>query len=103
LLDIALSLAKNHPTDPKTLTRAARDFAVKQPQFAMACGLCALRWMDAGYGYEIAPIDVLDAYDATVEAAAAAGGPAPDVQARVRQLVGGDSSFIAKVLATKLA
>jgi hypothetical protein len=59
--------------------------------------------MDAGYGYEIAPIDVLDAYDATVEAAAAAGGPAPDVQARVRQLVGGDSSFIAKVLATKLA
>jgi hypothetical protein len=45
--------------------------------------------MDAGYGYEIAPIDVLDAYDATVEAAAAAGGPAPDVQARVRQLVGG--------------
>jgi len=39
LLVIALSLAKNHPTDPKTLTRAARDFVVKQPQFAMACGL----------------------------------------------------------------
>jgi hypothetical protein len=103
LLDIALSLAKNHPTDPKTLTRAAREFAVKQPSFAMACGLCAMRWMDAGYGYEIAPIDVLDAYDATVKAAAAAGVPAPDVQARVRQLVGAPSSIIAKVLATKLA
>ncbi|SAL82266.1 hypothetical protein AWB67_06077 [Caballeronia terrestris] len=103
LLDIALSLAKNHPTDPKTLTRAARDFEVKQPSFAMACGLCALRWMDAGYGYEIAPIDVLDAYDATVKAAAAAGVQAPDVQARVRQLVGAPSSLIAKVLATKLA
>ena len=36
--------------------------------------------MDAGYGYEIAPIDVLDAYDATVKAATAAGVPAPDVQ-----------------------
>ncbi|WP_250866470.1 hypothetical protein [Caballeronia sp. INSB1] len=54
------------------------------------------------YGYEIAPIDALDAYDATVRAAAAAGVPAPDVQARVRQLVEGPSSIIAKVLATKL-
>jgi hypothetical protein len=34
--------------------------------------------MDAGYGYEIAPIDVLDAYDATVKAATAAGFLAPD-------------------------
>jgi len=102
LLDIALSLATNHPTDPKTLTRAARDFSRKQPQFAMACGLCALRWMEAGYGYEIAPVDVLDAYDATVNAATAGGIPTTDVQARVRQLAGGPHSFVRKALAAKL-
>jgi len=52
--------------------------------------------------YEIAPIVVLDAYDATVKGATAAGVPALDVQARVHQLVGGPSSLFAKVLATKL-
>jgi hypothetical protein len=42
---IAIELANTSPTDPRTLTRAARDFADKQPDFAMAAGLAALRWL----------------------------------------------------------
>jgi hypothetical protein len=102
LLDIALSLATQHPTDPKTLTRAARDFTAKQPRFAMACGLCALQWIEAGYGYEVTSIDVLDAYDSTVVAATAGNIPTTEVQARVRQLIGGAHSFVGKILATRL-
>ena len=33
LFDLAIDLATTSPTDPRTLTRAARDFAQKQPEF----------------------------------------------------------------------
>ena len=35
LLDLAASLARRSPTDPRTLTRAARDFVGQAPAFAM--------------------------------------------------------------------
>ena len=43
---------------PKTLTRAARDFADERPEFAVEAGLAALRWLVEGYGYEITGADV---------------------------------------------
>ena len=61
LFDLAVSLSRQSPTDPKTLTRAARDYRTKQPHFAIACALSALRWIEAGHGYEIPAIDVIDA------------------------------------------
>jgi hypothetical protein len=39
LFDLAVSLSRKSPTDPRTLTRAAREYRTKQPQFAIACAL----------------------------------------------------------------
>jgi hypothetical protein len=39
LYDEALALASRTPCDPKTLTRAARDLADRQPAFAAQAGL----------------------------------------------------------------
>jgi len=58
LLDVALTLARRSPTDPRTLGRAARDFATKQPAFALEVGLLALAWMARGHGYDISAHDV---------------------------------------------
>lgn len=44
LFDEAIVLANTAPCDPKTLTRAARDFAEVNPTFATEAGLAALRW-----------------------------------------------------------
>src|SRR5262249_40367655 len=44
LYDEALALARRTPCDPRTLTRAARDFATKQPAFAVESGLLAIHW-----------------------------------------------------------
>ena len=104
LFDVALSLATRSPTDPRTLTRAARDFAENQPHFAMACALAAMNWMEAGYGYEITGLDVLHAWDALVGAAATTSGVSlAEVKYNVRQLIRGSNSFIGKVLAVQLA
>jgi hypothetical protein len=62
LLELAIQLVNQSPCDPKTLTRAARDFAVEQPLFALEAGLAALRWLAQGYGYEIDGADVWAAY-----------------------------------------
>jgi hypothetical protein len=51
LFDEALALANATPCDPRTLTRAARDFARTNPAFAVEAGLAALRWLVQGYGY----------------------------------------------------
>jgi hypothetical protein len=64
----ALALCRQSPTDPRTLTRAARDFCRREPDFAVQAGLQALRWMAAGHGYEITLLDVQEA-DEAVEAA----------------------------------
>ena len=77
LLDVALELARSSPTDPRTLARAARDFASRQPAFALEAGLLALGWMARGYGYEVSAADVAMAWDACL-AAGKAHGLAPE-------------------------
>ena len=51
-LDIAISCATAPDADPSTLVRAARDFSRKQPEFAMAVGMLAIRSLLSGSGYE---------------------------------------------------
>jgi hypothetical protein len=101
LLDLAASLAMRGPTDPRTLTRAARDFAQRKPEFAVACGTAALHWMAAGFGYEITGSDVLDAYGALADAALATGMERDQFNRRLRdQFVAVPGhSFVATVLA----
>ena len=66
----ALDLASRSPCEPKTLTRAARDFLEKRTEFALGCGVLALRWLASGHGYEITSADVWAAYESTMKAAA---------------------------------
>ena len=64
-----MELAEESPCDPKTLTRAARDFIETNPVFALETGLAALHWLEKGYGYEITGADVWAAYSNTIKAA----------------------------------
>jgi len=67
--DLAMQFAEGGRTDPRTLTRAARDLAGKQPAFATKAGRLALERLLQGYGYEVTSLDVLDAYRHFVAAA----------------------------------
>jgi tetratricopeptide (TPR) repeat protein len=95
----AVALAQTSPCDPKTLARAARDFATEQPAFAVQAGLAALNWLAQGYGYDVTSADVWAAHQATLQAAEAMGDVAA-VKVRMRQVVaqGGPASFVAQVL-----
>jgi hypothetical protein len=100
LFDEAVALANASACDPKTLTRAARDFAETNPAFAVEAGLAALRWLVRGYGYEVAPLDVRAAYSHTLTAAANAGVDGA-VRTRIRALFddpAARSGFVASVI-----
>lgn len=87
----AIALAQRTPCDPRTLTRAARDFGATKPLFAVEAGLAALRWIVAGYGYEITGADVLAACSSTLDAARN-GGWVDETEGRIRALVAGPRS-----------
>ena len=103
LFDEALDLAARSPCDPKTLARAARDFAEKQPAFALGAGLLSLQWLVAGHGYEVTSADVWAAYTHTMKAAANVGNGAQTLE-RVKQLVGyeGPGGFVSRLLGREL-
>lgn len=71
--DLALKFAAEGRTDPRTLSRASRDFAAKQPAFAMAAGRLALERLLQGHGYDITSLDVADAYQHFIAAAQTMG------------------------------
>lgn len=73
LFTLAAELATQSPTDPRTLTRAARDFAVDQSQFAIHAALSALRWIARGHGYEITGADIQDTVHVLQQASIHAG------------------------------
>ena len=68
-LDLASTLAKSSPCDPGTLTRAARDFQEKNPEFATSCGLSAIHWLIEGYGYEATSWNLKEAFEYAISAA----------------------------------
>jgi hypothetical protein len=86
LLDAAIALAKQTPTDPRTLARAARDHAVTAPAFAVEAGLVALDWIAQGHGYEITGVDVWAAFLPARDAAERLG-TAVEFRDRVRTIV----------------
>ena len=103
LYDEALALARRTPCDPKTLTRAARDFAERQPAFAIGAGLVALHWLVQGYGYEITGADVWAAYASTMKAAEKSG-TVTETRERVKALVAGEppGGLVARILGRDL-
>jgi len=106
LFDFAIELANQNAGDPKTLIRAARDYAQTSPEFAMAAGLIAIRDIALGYGYDITSLDVLDAYDALIQAASSAGIQHGVMNAKICALLPADqtrSEFVRKTLAYRFA
>ena len=104
LFEEALELASSSPCDPRTLTRAARDFAATEPAFAVGAGLLALHWLVEGYGYEITSGDVRESYDSTMEAARQQG-ETERVEKRIRELLRAESpggEFVSRILSRKL-
>jgi len=103
LFELALELVRDSPCDPKTLTRAARDHAEREPAFAESAGLAALRWLLLGFGYEITALDIWSAYHAALEAAKALGH-AEETKAIVRNWVAAEppEGFIQQVLGREL-
>jgi tetratricopeptide (TPR) repeat protein len=104
LFDEAVALANRSPCSPQTLTRAARDFAVKNPHFAIEVGMAALRWLVEGYGYEVTGLDVSEAYSFTMKAAENAG-IAAETHKRIRDLVAAETSrnrFVNRILGPRL-
>ncbi len=100
LFDEAIALANRSPCSPQTLTRAARDFAVKNPGFAIEAGMAALRWLVEGYGYEVTGLDVSEAYSFTIKAAENAG-IAAETHERIRTLVAAETfgeRFVTRIL-----
>ena len=105
LFDLALEFAGKSPTDPRTLVRAAGDFAVERPPFALGAGLLALEYIARGYGYDITSADVLDAYSAVIQAADAGGVEQATVHAAIRHLLATQthgSEFVGKILVHRL-
>jgi len=86
LYELALQLVDQSPCEPKTLTRAARDFLESEPEFALGAAMAALRWLNEGWGYEVTSVDVIDAYDRAMDAATRLN-KADDVAERIQQLV----------------
>ncbi|MES9905883.1 MAG: hypothetical protein ABW168_24820 [Sedimenticola sp.] len=86
LYDLALELANRTPCDPKTLTRAARDYLDAEPGFALGSAMAALHWLSEGWGYEVTSTDVVEAYDRAMDAAARLN-KIDEVTAQIRQLV----------------
>lgn len=100
LFQEALDLAARTPCDPRTLTRAARDYVVTEPAFAVEAGLLSLHWLVQGYGHDISSLDVRAAYSHTL-AAGEKNGNVDEVRERIRGIVASETfgeRFVTKVL-----
>ena len=89
----AIELINSSPADPRTLIRAARDYGIKQPEFALASGMAALRWIARGQGYEITSADVHEAHEALLQAAPLVGLNTADLNAQLKQLIAEPAPF----------
>lgn len=105
LYDLALELANRSPCDPKTLTRAARDYLNPEPAFSLGSAIAALRWLSEGWGYEVSNVDVVEAYDQAMDAAARLD-MVDNVSERIQQLVATSDTaatkFVREVLQVRM-
>jgi hypothetical protein len=85
-LSMALELARKGRTEPRALSRAARDFLNSEPLFAFQVGRLAIERILAGSGYEITALDLLTACDNFV-AAASRLGMSPEAKRELAEIV----------------
>lgn len=86
LFDLALDLARRSPCDPRTLARAARDFADRQPTFAVEAGVLGLHWIIEGHGYDVTGRELSDVFSHIMRAAAT-NGTTSETHQRIKSLV----------------
>lgn len=101
LLNMAAELAQLSPTDPLTLSRAARDYATKDSNFSLTVGLASLHWMARGYGYELTNADVLQVFQSVQDAGKAMGMQDQQIQSQVRGVIttqSGKVNFVQRTL-----
>ena len=97
-LDIALECAETGDCDPSTLLRATRNFAEKEPEFALKVGIEAMMIYLTGNFYDpISPIDIQTAFTMLMSTAAKSNGQ-QWVQAELSKRVLKDSNRIKKKL-----
>jgi hypothetical protein len=72
-LEMAFEFAQIGRTEPRTLSRATRDFLKSNPLFAFRVGRLAIERILAGDGYEITAMDLLGACDHFLAAASHLG------------------------------
>lgn len=96
-LDLALEFAKSGRTDPRTLSRASRDFLNKDARFCLQAGRLAIERIVEGYGYELTGIDVMDAYNHFM-AAAQTLGIAPEARAEVLAIAAKQPGAVSDIL-----
>ena len=97
LFDEAIALAAAGPTDPKTLTGAARDHVADQPGFALEASLAALHWFGRGYGFDVTSLDIIAAYDHGLRAAQSLGR-SEDFRSRALAIVSTGDTFVRDAL-----
>lgn len=72
-LQLAMDFARQGRTDPRTLSRASRDFLEKDARFSLEAGQLAVARILEGYGYELTEADVADACKHVIAAAQTLG------------------------------
>lgn len=104
LYELALQLVDQSPCEPKTLTRAAKDFLESEPWFALGAALAALRWFNEGWGYEVTAIDVIDAYELALAAAERAhiDNVLDQIRGLFEQTQGAGNRFVRQSLSRRL-
>jgi hypothetical protein len=100
--DVAVRLAQDYPSDPKTLIRAAAKGLSKDPRLAYDLCLSALRWLGQGFGYEVTAFDVLDTFRIGQEAAQSLGLTPTEYRETVRPIVSAGHKFVRQALETQL-
>ena len=107
LFELAIELVSKSPTDPRTLMRAARDFAEERPDFAISAGLLAIYWILRGYGYKITGTDVLDVYSALMGATKYSDITTAEIKTKINGMLSsqpkGNNDVIASALKRHLA
>lgn len=98
LYDLALTLARTSPADPKTLTRASRHRLTADPSFSLAAAELSLASAALGYGYELHALDVIEAYRLGLQAAERLGTTL-EYDQRVREIAESADPFLQKSLA----
>jgi hypothetical protein len=103
-LDLALECARAPGVEPATLVRAARDFASKNPPFALEVGLIALKCLLNGGGYD-PDVSLVQATIDHIRDAASRIGKRDWARLEAQSLVEGQcvSSFMQRALAEALS